>query len=257
MMPIKELFYNIQSSLPGWLGGLSDEEAKVKREQLDAEYKDLDDRATARKLKREEIQLERGTHESQKKVDAQGNEISARQLKAQELDFKFQNQMAEFKDGAATKYNRVNQKEMEVLDGKAKLQKKTMDVTETALANLPKEKNFNDSMMLLKQEALQQKSKFISPKDQTKSNTPTTSSVNATITPTATTEEQNTTKPVANTSAGGGTTQTTSTTENVFAELNTNVVELVKLTNQQLRMQGKTVGAIENLSNVGNLLKSV
>jgi hypothetical protein len=112
-------------------------------------------------------------------------------------------------------------------------------------------------MMLLKQEALQQKSKFISPKDQTKSNTPTTSSVNATITPTATTEEQNTTKPVANTSAGGGTTQTTSTTENVFAELNTNVVELVKLTNQQLRMQGKTVGAIENLSNVGNLLKSV
>ena len=254
MMPIKELFYNIQSSLPGWLGGLSDEEAAVKREQLDAEYKDLDDRATARKLKREEIQKERNT---EKKLDAEGNEISARQLKAQELDFKFQNQMAEFKDGAATKYNRVNQKEMEVLDGKAKLQKKTMDVTETALANLPKEKNFNDAMMLLKQEALQQKSKFISPKDQTKSNTPTTSSVNATITPTATTEEQNTTKPVANTSAGGGTTQTTSTTENVFAELNTNVVELVKLTTQQLRMQGKTVGAIENLSNVGNLLKSV
>jgi len=257
MMPIKELFLNIQSYLPEFLGGISDEEAEIKRKKLDAEYKELDDRATARKLKREDIQKERGTHESQKKLDAQGNEISARQLKAQELDFKFQNQMAEFKDGAATKYNRVNQKEMEVLNGKAKLQKKTMDVTETALANLPKEKNFNDSMMLLKQEALQQKSKFISPKDQTKSNTPTTSSVNATITPTATTEEQNTTKPVANTSAGGGTTQTTSTEENVFAELNTNVVELVKLTNQQLRMQGKTVGAIENLSNVGNLLKSV
>jgi hypothetical protein len=255
MMPIKELFYNIQSSLPGWLGGLSDEEAKVKREQLDAEYKDLDDRATARKLKREEIQKERGTEE---KLDSEGNELSARQLKMQELDLKFQGQMNDFKEGAALKYNRVNAKEQIALDGKAKLAKKTTDLTNDALANLPKEKDFMNSMTLLKQEAVQQKSGFV--KDKTKDSAPSKFAVAAAT--------QTDAKKAAEEYAGGDTggefgssttktAQTTSEEQNVFVELNNNVIQLVRLTNQQLAVQNRTKSAIENLAGVGNLLKTV
>ena len=261
MMPIKELFYNIQSSLPGWLGGLSDEEAKVKREQLDAEYKDLDDRAEARRLKREEIQKERGTHESQIKLDEEGNEISERQLKMQELDLKFQNKMQDMKEYGALNYQKVNQTEMGALDGKVKLAKAETEFTNEALANLPKEKNFTNMQMLLKQEAVQQGSAFV-PKDKTTNAAPSKSSVT-----TATTQ---TGKDAAETYAGGdaggefgssptqtATTQTTSGQTDVFVELNNNVVELVKLTNQQLMVQNRTNRSIENLSSVGNLLKTV
>jgi hypothetical protein len=238
------------------LGGLSDEEAKVKREQLDAEYKDLDDRAEARKLKREEIQKERGTHESQIKLDAQGNEISERQLKMQELDAQFTGKMSDLKEGAALKYNRVNATENAALDGKIKVAKKTMDMTNDALANLPKEKQFSDSMTLLKQEAVQQGSAFV--KDKTKNSAPSQSAVTAATTKPGETAGE-TKDSQGNQTQTGGTnpTQTTSEEQNIFVELNNNVVQLVRITNQQLAAQNRTKSAIENLASVGNLLKTV
>lgn len=255
MMPIKELFYNIQSSLPGWLGGLSDEEAAVKREQLDAEYKDLDDRAEARRLKREEIKKERGT---EKKLDEEGNELSERQLKMQELDLKFQNKMQDMKEYGALNYQKVNQTEMGALDGKVKLAKAETEFTNKALANLPKEKNFTNMQMLLKQEAVQQGSAFV-PKDKTTNSAPSKSSVTTATTKPGTASETEDSQGNQNQTDGTqtATTQTTSGQTDVFVELNNNVVELVKLTNQQLMVQNRTNRSIENLSSVGNLLKTV
>ena len=259
MMPIKELFLNIQSYLPEFLGGISDEEAEIKRKKLDEEYKELDDRAEARRLKREEIKKERGT---EKKLDEEGNEISERQLKMQELDLKFQSQMNDFKEGAALKYNRVNAAEQIALDGKINVAKKTTEMTNEALKNLPKEKQFSDSITLLKQEAIQQKSAFI-PKDKTKNAAPSQSAVAAATTQT---DAKKAADEYAGGDAGGefgssttktATTQTTSNQADVFVELNNNVVELVKLTNQQLMVQNRTNRSIENLSSVGNLLKTV
>jgi hypothetical protein len=257
MMPLKELFFKIQSSLPGWLGGLSDEEAEIKRKQLDEEYKELDDRKLARDQRKEERKKQRSEEKEETATKAEQQGLTVEEYKLKQMDLKLKNQMNGITTKTAVGYKKVSKQEQEVIDAKSKTAKTFMD-------NLPKEKDYSNTLQTLGQELKAANSSIISPKDKTKSAAPSTSSVQTTITkPGETADKTATTDAQGNeTQTGGGGTktasnQTTSEEGNIFIELNNNVVQLVRLTNQQLAVQNRTNRSIQDLAGVGNLLKNV
>jgi len=91
MMPLKELFFKIQSSLPGWLGGLSDEEAEIKRKQLDEEYKELDDRKLARDQRKEERKKQRSEEKEETATKAEQQGLTVEEYKLKQMDLKLKN----------------------------------------------------------------------------------------------------------------------------------------------------------------------
>ena len=256
LMPLKKLFINIQNALPSFMGGIGDEEAEIKRKQLDAEYKELDDREKARDQRKEERKKQRAEDKEETKAKAEQQGLTVEEYKLKQQDLKLKNKMNGITTNAAVGYKKVSKQEQEVIDAKSKTAKTFMD-------NLPKEKDYSNTLQTLGQELKAANSSIISPKDKTKSAAPSTSSVQTTITKPGTADKTATTDAQGNqTQTGGGGTktasnQTTSEEQNVFVELNNNVIQLVRLTNQQLAVQNRTNRSIQDLAGVGNLLKSV
>ena len=256
LMPLKKLFINIQNALPSFMGGIGDEEAEIKRKQLDAEYKELDDREKARDQRKEERKKQRAEDKEETKAKAEQQGLTVEEYKLKQQDLKLKNKMNGITTNAAVGYKKVSKQEQEVIDAKSKTAKTFMD-------NLPKEKDYSNTLQTLGQELKAANSSIISPKDKTKSAAPSTASVQTTITKPGTADKTATTDAQGNqTQTGGGGTktasnQTTSEEQNVFVELNNNVIQLVRLTNQQLAVQNRTNRSIQDLAGVGNLLKSV
>jgi hypothetical protein len=88
-MSIMDFIDNIRSKLPSMLGGISEEEAKARKDERDERRKALDDKEKARDEERKKLADER----------AAGSDKQAREKKAKELDNKIMGNKSKFAGG--------------------------------------------------------------------------------------------------------------------------------------------------------------
>ncbi len=97
VLGFKDLLIKILSFLPQKLGGYSKEEEKAAKEGLAAEYKELEDREKARDAKREVLATER----------AAGKDVKARELEKKKIDEKLMGHTKKVGDGIGKTADKV------------------------------------------------------------------------------------------------------------------------------------------------------
>lgn len=98
-MSITEFIDNMRTKLPSWLGGMSEEEAKVRKEERDAQRQELNLKEAARDAEREKVATERANSEDAKK----------RAKVAKELDSKILNQKNRYSSGIGKTAGKVEE----------------------------------------------------------------------------------------------------------------------------------------------------